>query len=131
MGADDGSREHHSAHSLILGRVTCFQKALSSAFQEGATERVVIEDVAAKHLMPLIEVLYTDKLTPPADPHDLLHLLSLCRRFAFPDCVSDCVMTALQASVVWGKSTKSLLISAYCLQLPLAVEACLRMVSLT
>ncbi|CAE8617327.1 unnamed protein product [Polarella glacialis] len=130
MGADDGGGEQHSAHSLILGRVIYFQKALSSAFKEGATKRVVIEDVAAKHLMPLIEVLYTDKLTPPADPHDLLHLLSLCRRFAFPGSVSECVMTALQASVVWGKNTKSLLVSAYSLQLPLAIEACLRKVSL-
>mmetsp|Transcript_65246 Transcript_65246/g.142089 ORF Transcript_65246/g.142089 Transcript_65246/m.142089 type:complete len:275 (+) Transcript_65246:78-902(+) len=116
------------AHSLLLRRSSYFRSALTSNFQEGQTRKIIIPDVEPDHLRPLVESLYTDAKPHGAEPEDLLEMLSLCRRFIFPEVIATRILRSFSKKVEWGRNTSLMVAEAYRLDLPRAVEQCVKKV---
>lgn len=119
------------AHSLLLRRSGYFKAALSPGFEESLTHRIVIDDIQPALFEILVAALYTDELpqSPCLRPEELLDMLSLCRRFLFPDTISLAVLSALASQVQWGKNTLLITAKAYELGLTKAIDVCLNMVT--
>eukprot|EP00929_Paragymnodinium_shiwhaense_P058986 TRINITY_DN29529_c0_g1_i1.p1 TRINITY_DN29529_c0_g1~~TRINITY_DN29529_c0_g1_i1.p1 ORF type:complete len:277 (-),score=47.18 TRINITY_DN29529_c0_g1_i1:483-1313(-) len=122
----DGGLQERMFHSMILKQVPYFASAFDGGFREAESKRVRVDDVPARLLFPLIETLYTNEFGPldGRAEEDLVQSLVLCRRFGFPEWVSELVVQRLTEIAVWGKNVLKITTAAFELDLPAVVQVC-------
>lgn len=91
-------------HSLLLSRSEYFRTALKSSFPEGRSKDFTFVDVNPRAMVPLLKVLYTDKLNLEGlgsdfTGQDAIDMLILCERFCVPAEVLEIVKENIQASI--------------------------------
>eukprot|EP00929_Paragymnodinium_shiwhaense_P118850 TRINITY_DN90747_c0_g1_i1.p1 TRINITY_DN90747_c0_g1~~TRINITY_DN90747_c0_g1_i1.p1 ORF type:complete len:283 (+),score=55.75 TRINITY_DN90747_c0_g1_i1:48-896(+) len=119
--------EERRFHAIILKQVPYFATVFSSGFQEATTKRLVVKDVPARLLFPLLRALYLDEIenVNALELVDITDMMALCKRFQFPSFVVDCLTGQATLKLSWGKNIIRVLTEAYALDLTELQRSCL------